>query len=73
MANVSDMEMLWFGLDGSTGQLVNLGLHQDFESASNYADDHKIDAVWLLDEYGAKSWANSILDVIKMQDLRDNA
>lgn len=73
MSIVSDMGMLWFGLDGSTGQLVNLGFHHDFESASNYADDHKIDAVWLLDEYDAKAWANWILDVIKMQDLKDIA
>lgn len=56
--------MVYFALNPD-GLLCNLGDHRDWEAANNTADDLKIDAIWLLDEFEASNWASFILDSIK--------
>ena len=56
--------MIFFALNND-GLIYNLGDHGDFEAADATANDLKIDAIWLLDEFEAQNWASFIQGQIK--------
>ena len=56
--------MIYFALNND-GLIYNLGDHGDWEAADATANDLKIDAIWLLDEFEAQNWASFIQEQIK--------
>lgn len=56
--------MIYFALNPD-GLLCNLGDHGDFDAADETANDLKIDAIWILDEFEAQNWATFIQDQIR--------
>ena len=56
--------MIYFALNPD-GLLCNLGDHGDWEAANETANDLKIDAIWLLDEFEAQNWASFIQEQIR--------
>ncbi len=51
--------MIYFALNND-GLLYNLGDHGDFEAADCTAQDMQLDAVWLINEFDAKSMVDFI-------------
>jgi hypothetical protein len=51
--------MIYFALNND-GLLYNLGDHGDFESADCCAQDMKLNAVWLINQFDAESMAEFI-------------
>jgi hypothetical protein len=61
--------MLYFTLNND-GLLYNLGDHEKWENAEEYAQDNNIDSIWLFNENEAKSWVNFINETLQTTESK---